>query len=107
VVLINGGSRSGKELLAYSFKAAGRARLVGENTAGAVVAGRLYPLDGKCALYLAVCDITLEGKQKDRLEGVGVAPDIVVLNKNHDQIGYGLQLSSAFEALEKQLASQN
>jgi carboxyl-terminal processing protease len=107
VVLINAGARSGKELLAYSFKNSGRAKLVGENTAGAVVAGRLYPLDGKCALYLAIVDISLQGKQKERLEGVGVAPDIVVLNNNHDQVGYGLQLSTAIEALEKQLASQN
>jgi carboxyl-terminal processing protease len=61
VVLINSGSRSGKELLAYGFKNTGRAKLVGENTAGAVVAGRLFPIDGKCALYLAVCDIELEG----------------------------------------------
>jgi len=112
VVLINSGSRSGKELLAFSLKNAGRALLVGENTAGAVVAGRLYPLDGKCALYLAVADISLQVKKakssvQERLEGQGVAPDLVVLNKTKDDSGYGLQLKSAIEALEKRLSDQN
>ena len=95
---------------------------MGENTAGAVVAGRLFPLDGRSALYLAVADITMavqpaggkqsadkpgKSQQTIRLEGVGVAPDIVILNKTHDQNGYGLQLSGAIQALEKRLAGQN
>jgi len=110
VVLINSGSRSGKELLAYGLKNSGRALLVGENTAGYVVAGRLTPIDNKCALYLAVIDISLKDKQLKRLmrlEGMGVAPDIVQINTTHDQLGYGTQLSTAIEALEKRLASQN
>jgi len=111
VALINSGSRSGKELLAYSLKHSGRALLVGENTAGFVVAGSLTPLDDQCALYLAVMDLSLKSVDKNgdtvRLEGVGVAPDMAVPNKSMDQLGYGTQLSAAIEALEKRLASQN
>lgn len=72
VLLINRGSRSGKELLAHSLKTTHRAVLVGETTAGAVLAGRLFPIDKRTALYLAVTDITVG---KVRLEGRGVDPD--------------------------------
>jgi carboxyl-terminal processing protease len=75
VFLINGGSRSGKELLAYSLKKTGRAKLVGENTAGAVLAGQLFSLDDRCALYLAVASGKVDGVN---LEGKGVSPDIEV-----------------------------
>ena len=73
IALINGGSRSGKELLAFSLKNSKRGILVGERTSGAVLAGRLFPIDDRCALYLAVMDGTIGGK---RLEGVGVRPDV-------------------------------
>ena len=84
VAIINSGSRSGKEFLAYSLKKSKRAILVGETTAGAVVAGSLTELDRKkdrrFSLYLAVADVAIDGK---RLEGVGVEPDIEVnLNLN-------------------------
>jgi carboxyl-terminal processing protease len=119
VALINSGSRSGKELLACSLKASGRAVLVGEKTAGAVVGGRLFNIDRRSSLYLAVVDVRLAPSANkpgiksetadglERLEGKGVAPDIVVLNESHNQNGYGLQLKAAIEALEKQLDSQN
>src|SRR5262249_24577352 len=75
LVLINGGSRSGKELIAFAIQKQRRGALVGERTAGAVVAGSLFPLSDKSLLYLAVLDVRVEGK---RLEGVGVAPDVAV-----------------------------
>lgn len=77
VALINSGSRSGKELLAYSLKSSGRAQLVGDRTAGYVLAGRLYPIDERSALYLAVADAEIDGK---RIEGAGVEPDILITN---------------------------
>ncbi len=75
VLLVNEGSRSGKELIAHGFRMLGKGPIVGERTAGAVVAGRLFPLSDGSLLYLAVADVTVDGK---RLEGVGVAPDIEV-----------------------------
>ncbi|GAB4190827.1 MAG: S41 family peptidase [Wenzhouxiangellaceae bacterium] len=72
-ILINGGSTSGKELFAYTFKKLQLGKLVGETTAGAVLAGRIFLLDNGAVLYLAVSDVLVDGQ---RLEGRGVAPDI-------------------------------
>lgn len=80
VALINGGSRSGKELLAYSLKNSGRAQLVGDRTAGYVLGGRLFPIDERCALYLAVTDCEVNGV---RLEGIGVEPDVLIPNPDY------------------------
>lgn len=77
VALINGGSRSGKEELAYALKKAGRALLLGDRTAGYFLAGSLEPINDRCSLYLAVLDCSLSGV---RLEGVGVEPDLRVSN---------------------------
>ncbi|MHB2021551.1 MAG: S41 family peptidase [Candidatus Xenobia bacterium] len=75
VVLINQGSRSGKEIIAYAFKKEGLATLVGSRTAGAVSAGRVFYLDDDSLLYVAVERIKVDG---DELEGRGVDPDVVV-----------------------------
>lgn len=96
VALINGGSRSGKELLAYSLKKSGRAPLVGERTAGAVLAGRLFPIDDRTALYLAVASADTGGVS---LEGSGVQPDITVSNPTYSPQGAINQLEKAKEKL--------
>ncbi|PZD72394.1 Tricorn protease [Acaryochloris thomasi RCC1774] len=76
VLLVNEGSRSGKEILAYGFRKHGIGPVVGARTTGAVVAGTLFAMEDGSLLYVAVQDIYLDGDQ--RLEGVGVAPDIDV-----------------------------
>jgi carboxyl-terminal processing protease len=96
VALTNGGSRSGKELLSYSFKVSGRAKLIGEKTAGAVLAGRLFPIDDRTALYLAVSDVKVGSV---RLEGNGVAPDVEVIDDAANPEGYNRQLDAAKSAL--------
>ncbi len=96
VAIINGGSRSGKELVAFSLKRSGRAKLVGTTTAGAVLAGSLRPIDDRASVYIAVLDGTVDGV---RLEGTGVAPDIEIENTSHDKAGYDQQLSAAQSAL--------
>jgi carboxyl-terminal processing protease len=75
VVLINGGSRSGKELLAYCFKKTGKAVLLGERTAGYVTGGRKKRICRDSLLYYGAARINFDGKS---LEGVGVEPDIIV-----------------------------
>ncbi len=75
VLLIDEGSRSGKELLAHGFRALDKGPIVGERTAGAVLAGRINALSDGSVLYLAVAEVLIDGQ---RLEGVGVAPDIEV-----------------------------
>ncbi|XGV96295.1 MAG: S41 family peptidase [Leptolyngbya sp. BL-A-14] len=75
VMLVNQGSRSGKEILAYGFREFHVGKIVGSNTAGAVLAGRAYIMQDGSLLYLAVADVSVNGQ---RLEGKGVAPDIPV-----------------------------
>lgn len=75
VLLVDEGSRSGKELFAHGFRALGIGPIVGERTAGAVVGGRINVLSDGSLLYVAAVDVLVDG---ERLEGVGVAPDVVV-----------------------------
>lgn len=75
VLLVDEGSRSGKELIAHGFRTLEIGPVVGERTAGAVVAGRLNMLSDGSLLYVAVADVTVAG---ERLEGRGVTPDIEV-----------------------------
>jgi carboxyl-terminal processing protease len=74
VVLIDEGTRSGKEVMAYGLKRLG-VPIVGTTSAGAVVAGAAYLLPDDSFLYLAVADILVEGR---RLEGQGVEPTVLV-----------------------------
>ncbi len=94
VLVIDGGSRSGKEILAHNARAAGRARLVGERTLGAVVGGSPFPLPDGSILYLAVMDVLVDGQ---RLEGVGVAPDIEVPFELPYSAGADPQLEAAID----------
>jgi carboxyl-terminal processing protease len=76
VVLVNGGTRSAKEMLAWTLQRSGRATLIGQNTAGAVLASQGQPIaNGRFFLLLAVTDLTLDG---ERLEGRGVRPNTIV-----------------------------
>ena len=75
VMLVNQGSRSGKEILAYGFRKYRVGAIVGSETAGAVVAGRAFVMKDGSLLYLAVADVLVDG---DRLEGKGIKPDVEV-----------------------------
>jgi carboxyl-terminal processing protease len=95
VVLIDEGTRSGKEVLAWSFRRAG-VPLVGSRTAGAVVAGRAVLLRDNSLLYFAVADIVVED---ERLEGVGVAPTHEVPFDVRYATGADPQLDAAIKLL--------
>lgn len=73
VVLINEGTRSGKEALAFQFKKSHRGILVGTTTAGAFTGGTCRFHDGFVVYMPYTGPILLDGQ---RLEGVGVAPDV-------------------------------
>lgn len=98
VLLINGGSRSGKEMVARSLQRAGRATIVGERSAGAVLGGSLYTLSDGSLLYLAVQDVTVDG---ERLEGLGVTPDRVVADQLAYAAGRDPQLEAAIDEAER------
>ncbi|HEX2842226.1 S41 family peptidase [Hyphomicrobium sp.] len=95
-VLINGGTRSGKEVLAYGFKKYGYGELIGTRTAGALLAGRGFLLSDGSFLMVAVNDVAVDS---ERLEGVGVAPTIEVPLEIPYSAGADPQLDKAVEVL--------
>jgi carboxyl-terminal processing protease len=99
-MLINGGTRSGKEILAQGFKTYGLGELIGTRTAGAVLAGRAFLLGDGSLLLLAVADVRVDGQ---RLEGVGVTPTIDVPFPLEYAQGHDPQLTRAVEHLTQAL----
>lgn len=95
VGLIDGGARSGMEILAYGLKKAG-IPLIGARTAGAVLGGRAFVMGDDSLLLLAVVDVRVDG---GRLEGEGVAPDIEVPFDFRYAGGADPQLERATEVL--------
>jgi len=98
VMLVNGGTRSGKEILAYGFKKYGLGEVIGTRTAGAVLAGRAFLLSDGSLLLLAVADVRVDGQ---RLEGVGVTPTIEVPFTVEYAQGKDPQLQRAIELLSR------
>lgn len=74
-LLINAGTRSGKEVLTYGFKKYGYGQVIGTRTAGALLAGRGFLLSDGSFLMVAVNDVSVDG---ERIEGRGVEPTIEV-----------------------------
>jgi len=94
-VLINRGSRSGKEVIAHAIKKHHLARLLGDNTAGAVLPGSPYCLDNGAILYLTGSSLTVDGEV---LEAKGVAPDVAVPFDLRYAGGRDPQLDAALDA---------
>lgn len=99
VLLVNRRTTSGKELLTYGFMKLKLGTVVGETTAGAVVAGRAFLLSNGDVLYLAVSDLEIDGT---RLEGQGVQPTVVVERPLPYAGGADPQLDRAVELLTAQ-----
>lgn len=98
VLLVNESSRSGKEILAHGFKTYEIGPVVGTRTAGAVVGGQIFPLSDGSVLYLATRDVRVNG---ERLEGIGVAPDVEVPFTLPYAAGRDPQLERAFQLLSE------
>lgn len=97
-VLINGGTRSGKEVLTYGFKKYGYGEVIGTRTAGALLAGRGYLLSDGSFLMVAVNDVAVDG---ERLEAKGVTPTIEVPFDIPYAGGKDPQLDKAIEVLSE------
>lgn len=95
-LVINQGSRSGKEVLAHAFKEYNLGSVVGETTAGALLAGRAFLLGDDSLLILAVNDVKVN---EVRLEGVGVSPTVEVPFDIRYAAGRDPQLETAIELL--------
>jgi carboxyl-terminal processing protease len=97
-MLVNGGTRSGKEILAYGFREYGVGEVIGSRTAGAVLAGRAYLMSDGSLVLVAVADVRVDGQ---RLEGMGVVPTISVPFALPYAQGRDPQLDRALEVLSQ------
>ena len=97
-MLINSGTRSGKEVLAFGFKKYRLGELVGVRTEGAVLAATAFLIGDEGLLLLAVDDVLVDG---ERLEGVGVTPTIEVACDPHYAEGKDPQLERAVQILSR------
>ena len=95
VVLVDEGTRSGKEVVTFGLQRQG-VPVVGTRTAGALLAGRGFLLRDGSLLVLAVSDVRVEG---ERLEGRGVIPDIEVPFRLPYAAGRDPQLEAALAEL--------
>ena len=95
-LIANEGTRSGKEVLTYGFKKNGYGQVIGERTAGALLAATAFMLSDGSLLILAVNDASVDG---ERLEGKGVAPTIEVPFDIRYAAGKDPQLQKAIEVL--------
>lgn len=103
VVLTDSSVRSGKELLAYAFRAKGLP-LVGSTTAGAVSGAMPYVLGDGTLLTIAVQEVTVDG---ERLEGVGVSPTHPVEFSLSYSAGQDAQLAAAEQLILEITKSQS
>ncbi len=96
VVLINGGSRSAKEVLSFILKKSKRAKLLGATTAGNVLGTFPQRMDEDSYLEIPIVDVAADGQ---RLEGVGVTPDVRIVPE-YDRDGKDRVLEAAIRDLE-------
>jgi len=97
VVLVDEGTRSGKEVVTYGLKRQG-VRVVGTRTAGALLGARGFLLSDGSLLVLAVSDVRVDG---ERLERRGVTPDIEVPYRLPYAAGRDAQLEAALAELAR------
>src|SRR5271170_2951939 len=97
-MLVNAGTRSGKEVLAYGFKKYQLGELIGTRTEGAVLAATAFLIGDGGLLLLAVDDVLVDGQ---RLEGVGVMPTIEVAFDPRYAAGSDPQLERAVQILSR------
>ena len=99
VAIIDAGTRSGMEVLAYDLHKNG-VPLVGAPSAGNVVAATAFMLPDNSLLELGVDDVKVDGK---RLEGNPVQPDIAVPFDVRYADGRDRQRDAAVAAMVKRL----
>ena len=97
IVLIDEGSRSGKEAMAYQFKKSHRAMLIGMKTPGYFSGGGLFLLEQPLDYILYLCvrrDSLLDGTP---IEGIGISPDKTVVFDSNNELEDS-QLKSALDS---------
>ena len=100
-LLVDGSSRSAAELTPAALQESGRALVIGEHTAGAVLISQDSPLPDGGRLTLSRADYITAGGV--RLEKRGVEPDIVVVRTAEERrAGLDPALDAAIAALARQ-----
>lgn len=97
VVLINPGTRSAKEILAFILQFSKRATLVGVPTLGQVLGTSPDRINDWSYLEVPVIDVSIEGT---RLEKNGVKPNIA-LKREYDENGNDLVIETALKKLAR------
>ncbi|MCK4964048.1 MAG: hypothetical protein KAS54_03125, partial [Dehalococcoidia bacterium] len=101
VVLIDGGSASGSEVLAGALQDHGRATLIGTKTYGKGSVNVLHQLSDNSAIYVTTARWLTPDSHL--IEGKGITPDIEVEITEEDiSSGRDPQLESAIEYLQDQ-----
>ena len=90
VVIVDHGSRSAKEVLSYNLQKSGRATIVGERTAGAVLGTSPVRINAWSYLEVPMIDWRIGDV---RLEGQGVVPDVSV-RTGEDPIAKAVEILS-------------
>ncbi|HVY19063.1 MAG TPA: S41 family peptidase [Bauldia sp.] len=101
VAIIDEGTRSSMEIMAYGLKKNG-IPLVGQPTAGDVLAARAFALPDDSILELAVADVIVDGQ---RLEANPVTPTVAVPFDVRYANGADPQMDAALAAMGKRLAA--
>lgn len=82
VVLVNENSASASEILAGAFKDRGRAKIIGTKTFGKGIVQKLFPLENGAGAKITISEYKTPNNEK--INKIGVKPDIEVENKNLD-----------------------
>lgn len=102
VVLVNGGSASGSEVMAGAIKDAGRAPIIGTKTFGKGSVNTLRTLSDGAGLYFTIARwYTPNGTL---IEGEGLEPDIEVENSEDGKEDF--QLDKALDVLESEVKAR-
>lgn len=101
VVLINGGSASGAEVVASALSEYGAAYLIGQTTCGCLSVGQATRLDDKSEIVITVQQ-AVTGKLERSLEGKGLDPDESVRLPRLGEAD--AQLDRAVEYLQAQIS---
>ena len=102
VVLVNGGSASGSEVVAGAMQARGRATVIGTQTFGKGVVNLPIPLKDGSGIYVTIARwFTPTG---DQIGDIGITPDII-FEQSEDAVtaGQDPQLEKAIEVVEAEI----
>jgi carboxyl-terminal processing protease len=100
VVLVNGQTASGAELVAGAIRDSGRGILIGQTTYGKGTVQQIFPLSDQSSLHVTSAEWFTPSRQP--LDAVGLAPDIVLAP---DSQGRDVELGEAIRYLQGELGA--